>query len=139
LVAPLDWGLGHTTRCVPLIKWLLVHDIAVIFAGNEGQRLFIENILPGIETIHLDGYGIRYSSNPGHLRGVLIRQAPHIPGATRREHKWLAHFALESGIDGVISYNRYCLLRGHIEGPQYDSGNNVAFFRGPLPNFRLFP
>jgi hypothetical protein len=39
LIAPLDWGLGHTTRCIPVINELLMQDCEVILAGNINQEL----------------------------------------------------------------------------------------------------
>ena len=34
IVAILDWGLGHATRCVPLIRALIDRDIKVVLSGN---------------------------------------------------------------------------------------------------------
>ncbi|MEL6987299.1 MAG: glycosyltransferase, partial [Bacteroidota bacterium] len=30
LIAPLNWGLGHATRCIPIIKYLLSLDYKII-------------------------------------------------------------------------------------------------------------
>jgi len=38
LIAPLDWGLGHTTRCVSLIKALQKFNADIWIAGNEMQK-----------------------------------------------------------------------------------------------------
>ena len=38
LVAPLDWGLGHATRCIPIIKELLGNDCDVWLAGEGPQE-----------------------------------------------------------------------------------------------------
>ena len=40
LVAPLDWGLGHATRCIPIINELVRQDCVVwIAAGGSSLQL----------------------------------------------------------------------------------------------------
>jgi spore coat polysaccharide biosynthesis predicted glycosyltransferase SpsG len=41
LIAPLDWGLGHTARCIPIIQELLHQGHEVIFAGTKKQFDFM--------------------------------------------------------------------------------------------------
>jgi UDP:flavonoid glycosyltransferase YjiC (YdhE family) len=41
LIAPLDWGLGHTARCIPIIQELLQQGHQVIFAGTQKQFDFV--------------------------------------------------------------------------------------------------
>ncbi|HTG56389.1 MAG TPA: hypothetical protein VL943_08985, partial [Niabella sp.] len=62
LVAPLDWGLGHTTRCIPVIKTLLQHDAEVIIAGNEVQEKVLIAEFPDCKFLFLEGYGVAYSN-----------------------------------------------------------------------------
>ena len=61
LIAPLDWGLGHTARCVPIIRSILRRGHIPIVAGNSWQRSFIEKTFAAINFIHLDGYNVIYS------------------------------------------------------------------------------
>ena len=35
LVAPLDWGLGHATRCIPIIHELLRQNYEVLLAAEK--------------------------------------------------------------------------------------------------------
>ena len=114
LVAPLDWGLGHTTRCVPLIKALRALGHSVIAAGNDAQLSFIKNIYDDIETVFLPGYDIAYSHsrNPGSAR--LVALLPKIYRAIKAEHGWLATHLKALNIDGIISDNRYGLYANGI-------------------------
>ena len=34
LVSPLEWGLGHATRCIPIIKALLEQGCEVLIAAE---------------------------------------------------------------------------------------------------------
>ena len=43
LVAPLDWGLGHATRCIPVIRELLLKNCTVFLAADgKVKALFPE-------------------------------------------------------------------------------------------------
>jgi len=107
LIAPLDWGLGHTTRCIPFIRQLLELKHEVYFAGNDSQQTFVAKLFPGITLLTLGGYGVRY----GHrwLMPSLLRQIPRLASRIRSEHKWLLDTVLHEKIDAIISDNRYGL------------------------------
>ena len=114
LVAPLDWGLGHTTRCVPLIAHLLRLGHHVIVAGNPSQAAFIENTFSGIETIMLEGYNVTYSKSKNLSQLKIVSQVPHICHAIRKEHQWLQANIRTLKPDGIISDNRYGLYHTAI-------------------------
>ena len=114
LVAPLDWGLGHTTRCIPLIGWLLRLGHHVVFAGNQWQHRFIDNIFPAIEKIHLDGYNVTYGSRQGLEQFALFAQLPRLRKTIKREHEWLQQHAAGLRLDGIISDNRYGLYHPNL-------------------------
>lgn len=109
LVAPLDWGLGHTTRCVPLVRHLQEKGHTVTVAGNKTQLKYLSNAFPGIKTISLDGYDISYGKTRWGFVWSILRQLPHIFRTVRQEHQWLLHIQKEHQFDGIISDNRYGL------------------------------
>lgn len=114
LLSPLDWGLGHTSRCIPIIQYLQSLGHAVIVAGNEWQRRFIERSCPAIETIHLDGYNVSYSrSAPGFMFSIF-RQIPRLLKTMRKENDWLIEHAAKLQFDGIISDNRYGMFHKRI-------------------------
>jgi predicted glycosyltransferase len=112
LIAPLDWGLGHTTRCVPIIRQLLRAKREVVFAGNDVQQTFIAASFPGLRCLNLPGYGVKYSA--GTFLPNILRQIPKILRRIRQEHHWLLHTVRNEGIDAVISDNRYGLWHPQI-------------------------
>ena len=107
LIAPLDWGLGHTTRCMPIIRWLQQKGHSIIVACNDFQRSFIEKNFSGIEIIHLEGYNIKYATGPFSARTAVLGQLPKIFGAIKQEQKWLRQQLKVIQPDGIISDNRY--------------------------------
>ena len=46
LVAPLDWGLGHATRCIPIIHELLQQNIEVWLAAEGEQEALLKKEFP---------------------------------------------------------------------------------------------
>jgi len=114
LIAPLDWGLGHTTRVMPLISHIQSLGHIPVVAGNAAQRSFIKETFSKIENIHLDGYDITYSKWNKWAQAGILAQLPHIHRAIGREHDWLNQLAQHRKIDGIISDNRYGLFHRHI-------------------------
>jgi UDP:flavonoid glycosyltransferase YjiC (YdhE family) len=109
LVAPLDWGLGHTSRCVPVIRHLQSAGHKVVFAGNEWQIDFIYKTFPGIETSFLEGYDVTYSRHGNGFITAILLQLPGILATIRREHNWLMNICKHHHFAGIISDNRYGL------------------------------
>ena len=87
LVTPLDWGLGHTTRCVPIIHELHVSGCQVVVGCNSNQKAFLINEFPHITFVNLQGYSIRYGNNRiGTILGI-ISQVPKILRMIKAEKK----------------------------------------------------
>ena len=107
LIAPLDWGLGHATRCIPIIRKLRSMGCGVIIATAGAQEVLLRQEFPDATFIHLPGYGVLYGKSGVMLR--LLRQIPVIRRHIFTEHAWLQTAIKEYGIQGVISDNRYGL------------------------------
>ena len=61
LIAPLDWGLGHATRCIPVVKKLQQLSVNVIIAVEDETKSLLQQEFPTIEFLSLHGYKIKYS------------------------------------------------------------------------------
>jgi len=108
IVAPLNWGLGHATRCVPIIKLLLAQNIIPIIASDGKALLFLQQEFPELQYIELPSYEISYGKN---IRLKLIRQFPKIYNAIRQEKKVIENFVQENDdVVGIISDNRFGVL-----------------------------
>lgn len=109
LIAPLDWGLGHATRCIPLIKALLASGYEVMLAGEGAQATLLKTEFPHLPLIPLRGYRVRYSKKKDGMALKLLWQIPKIWRAIRLEHLWLQEQISLHGIQLVIADNRYGL------------------------------
>ena len=109
LVAPLDWGLGHAARCIPIVNELIRRGCAVWIAG-EGQVLaMLQKELPGAKFLPLRGYRIFYHNTMQNFAPTIIKQLPKIVRAVRHEHRWLKQLLQQQDFDVIISDNRYGL------------------------------
>ncbi len=106
LVAALDWGMGHTTRLVSLLRQLKKQQNRLIFAGNQAQCQFIKAEFPEIGLAELGGYEICLDSKKS-TYWQLIQQGFKFKKAIKNEKKWLANFVSENKVDLIISDNRY--------------------------------
>jgi uncharacterized protein (TIGR00661 family) len=113
LIAPLDWGLGHASRCVPLIHALLANGAEVILAADRKPLELLRSEFPALEWQRFPGYGLRFPSG-GHLMLSLTLQIPKLIRGIAREHRLLQEIILEKKIDAVISDNRYGLWSGLV-------------------------
>jgi UDP:flavonoid glycosyltransferase YjiC (YdhE family) len=103
LFAPLDWGLGHATRCIPLIKECRKLGCEVVIAAAGPTKKLLKNEFPELRFLDLQGYSIRYGKN---LTLSVFRQLPRILRTIRLEKKWLQQLLLTEKFDAIISDNR---------------------------------
>ncbi|WP_124978809.1 glycosyltransferase [Nonlabens xiamenensis] len=106
LVAPLNWGLGHATRCIPIIRSILQNGDIPIIASDGNALALLKKEFPSLLALKLPSYKIEYSKKGQDLRLKLLKDSPKIWMAIRNEHKLLNHLILKHEISGVISDNR---------------------------------
>ncbi len=114
LICPLEWGLGHAGRMIPIVMKLkaLGHDI-FIGAGNEHLALFRSELGDG-NYIVFNGFKPGYSRNfPQYL--VLFFKTPLLAYHTIKEHYRLKNIISRYKIDIVISDNRFGLWNRKIK------------------------
>ncbi len=114
LVAPLDWGLGHATRCVPIIKSLLNHQKKVFLAGSGNSFSFLKKEFPKLECVELPSMSVLYSKK-GSLIGAMIKQLPYFIFQIFKEHFLLKRIVCRYDIQTVISDNRFGLWCQSVE------------------------
>ena len=114
LIAPLDWGLGHSTRCIPIIKKLLNADYEVIIASEKAQMQLLKDEFPSLVFLSLPGYRLKYGTKNLSTVLKIILQIPKILIQINRENKWLNGILRQENIDIIISDNRYGLYSRKI-------------------------
>lgn len=114
LVAPLDWGLGHATRCIPIIYSLLAQNFEVIIAAEGASKNLLKTEFPDVVFTHLKGYNITYSSKGSLLPLRILLQFPGLLRSVFAEHLWLKKIIKAYNINLVISDNRLGLFHKKI-------------------------
>lgn len=106
LVAPLHWGIGHATRCIPIINALINEGFEPIIA-SDGQALeLLKKEFKGAIFIELPAYNVRYSRSKTGFKWLMLWQLPKIKKAIKKERKVIKKIIHEYAIDGIISDNR---------------------------------
>lgn len=114
LVAPLDWGLGHVTRCIPIINELINCDCNMFIAADKRAHFILKKEFPNAVFLPVRGYEIQYSRRGKWLPIKLFLQFPRLIFSIRKENGWLKRIINEYQVDAVISDNRFGLYNKKI-------------------------
>lgn len=107
LVAPLDWGLGHATRTIPLVRKFLAQGAEVDLAVSGKMSALYRGEFPDLTQIEIPGYGIRYPKRGFEMPVWLLANYLRIMRVIRREHEIAESLARERGYDVILSDNRF--------------------------------
>jgi len=105
IIAPLNWGLGHATRCVPIIKELQKSNFTPVIASDGTALQFLIKEFPSLEFFELPSYKISYGRN---LKWSLIRKIPTIVRVVHKERLLIQEYIHQNpNVVGIISDNRF--------------------------------
>jgi len=107
LITPLNWGLGHATRCVPIINALMEEDFTPILAGDGDSLKLLQKEFPKLKSYQLPSYNIRYTKKGKDLKYKLLLDTPRILKTVREERQVVADIIKKENIHGIISDNRF--------------------------------
>ncbi len=106
LVAPLNWGLGHTTRCIPIIKNLEQNGFTPILASDGSALDLLKKEFPHLKSLELPSYNIEYAKKGEDFKWKLIKNSPKTLNAILSEKKLTKQWVSEFDLCGIISDNR---------------------------------
>ncbi len=113
IVAPLNWGLGHATRCMPIINALLKKNITVVIASDGRALALLKKEYPALQHIELPAYDIHYSGHTIGLLPTMLWQIPKILRVIQQEQRAIQQIVKNEKINAIISDNRYgCYVNG---------------------------
>ena len=108
LVAPLNWGLGHASRCISLIERLQSDGNEVVLGGDGESLTLLRKHFPDLAVLPLAPLNLRYGKGKRQV-WAIVRSLPKIVRSAVRDHKMLANYLRYEQIDEVISDNRFGL------------------------------
>jgi len=106
LVTPLDWGLGHATRCIPIINELVQRGCTVSIATSGGAFALLRAEFPDLVHHPIVSYGIQYQTS-GSFFLKMVFQLPKLLKAISQERKQIEKIVQANSIDVIISDNRF--------------------------------
>lgn len=106
IVATLNWGLGHATRNIPIIKALEIEGFEPIIASDGNALALLKKEFPYLTHIELPSYNVTYSKHKVTLKWKILRQLPRIFKVIYQEKKVINKIIKEYQIKGIISDNR---------------------------------
>ena len=106
LIAPLNWGLGHATRCIPIIKALLENNYTPIIASDGIALMLLKKEFPNLQALELPSYEIEYAKNGGNLKWKLFTNSLKTIKAIQQEKKIITTWIEKYNLSGIISDNR---------------------------------
>jgi uncharacterized protein (TIGR00661 family) len=113
LVAPLNWGIGHATRCIPIILQLKKNNFNVIIMSSGRSLNLLNQEFPKEKFIKFEDYNVKYSSFLPMQINILL-QIPKIIYGIYYEKRKISSIIKDYKIDGIISDNRYGLYSKEI-------------------------
>ncbi|MBI9054639.1 MAG: hypothetical protein JEY96_12525 [Bacteroidales bacterium] len=114
LVCPLDWGLGHASRDIHIIRALIENDFEVFVAGSPKILKYLGNEIPDVKCVDLEGFKVKYSKRKSQIFKMLTL-IPRIFFWTIKEHFKLKQLVKKHNFNIVISDNRFGLWNKNVK------------------------
>lgn len=112
-VCPLSWGLGHATRCIPVVMALQDAGVKVILGGNGRSGKLLQDRFPDLQFVEAPFGEVKLH------RGIpawasILTQAPALLLQIKRERAFAQRIIKEHKLDFIISDNRYGLRSSEV-------------------------
>ena len=131
-LSPLNWGLGHSTRDIPIIRELLAHGHEVTIGSSGNALALLKRECPECNFVLFKDYPAPYSASRFFLP-KFVASIPILLRALARERTKLDQILAENRFDLIISDNRMGVYSRKI--PSYFITHQLRF---SLPTY-LYP
>ncbi|MCF6169455.1 MAG: hypothetical protein L3J66_00570 [Bacteroidales bacterium] len=106
LVCPLDWGLGHATRMVPVVEMLEQKGAHVVIAADKRPLAFLRQRFPRTAYVRFPGFVPAYPEK-GPMAWSMAKSFPRMLREAKKANALLQEMVAAKKIDLIISDNRY--------------------------------
>ena len=129
LVAPLDWGLGHATRCVPVVREFLRAGAEVELAVVKANANFFREVFPDLRQRLAPSYNIVYPKHGYNMALWLLKNSMHLNSVMRYEHHFAEEMVDRHGYDVLFSDNRFAFYSKRAYSIYMTHQRRIAFPR----------
>jgi uncharacterized protein (TIGR00661 family) len=106
LIACNDWGWGHLSRSIAIIRKLLSQNNEIEIACNEAQKKVFLTYFPTIKAHHLDGYNWNFSGS-GKWTMEMLQNAKNLLVTIGKEKLFIEEITKINRYDLILSDHRY--------------------------------
>ena len=134
LVAPLDWGLGHATRCAPVVREFLEKGCDVELAVTRGNAAILREMFPDVRQRLAPSYNIVYPKHGYNMAFWLLKNSAHLRAVMSAEHHYAEEMVERHGYDILVSDNRFAFRSRKAKSVYMTHQCRIAFPK----MFRMF-
>ena len=127
LVAPLEWGLGHATRCVPVVREFLRAGAEVELAVVKANASFFREVFPDLRQRLAPSYNIVYPKHGYNMAFWLLKNSLHLNAVMRYEHHFAEEMVARHGYDVLFSDNRFAFYSKNAYSIYMTHQRRIAF------------
>lgn len=109
LIAPLNWGLGHAARCIPLVENYLAQGAEVVLGGDGDSLVLLRRRFPDLRVLAFAPLRLRYSAGNSQV-WAMCRALPRLLRSAMLDHRLLRERLEIEHFDLIISDNRFGLF-----------------------------
>ncbi len=106
LITPLDWGLGHAARAIPIIQRLREFDARPVIGADKGPLALLRDAFPDLPHVRVPGLEVRYAKGASQT-WAMATQFPAMLRSVREEHHLFLNLRRQLQLDAVISDQRF--------------------------------
>lgn len=127
LVAPLDWGLGHATRCVPVIREFLNQGAEVELAVVRSNAGLLRGFFPELRQHLAPSYNIVYPKHGYNMGLWLLKNGAHLNRVIKFEHRFAEEMVSRFHYDVLVSDNRFGFYSRKAKSAYMTHQRRIAF------------
>jgi uncharacterized protein (TIGR00661 family) len=125
LISPLNWGIGHATRLVPIIK-ILSKKHNVVLAADGNSYYFLKKEFPNLKIEKAPSLEIKYSPTRFLMPIKILFSLPKMIVFYFQNRKWIKNYIKKHKTDVIISDNRFGFFDKNIHSIFITHQINIA-------------
>lgn len=127
LIAPLDWGLGHATRCVPVVHEFLNQGAEVELAVVRSNAALLRSFFPNLKMRLAPSYNIVYPKHGYNMGLWLAKNGAHLRAVINYEHRYAEKMVERRHYDVLVSDNRFGFYSRKAKSVYMTHQRRIAF------------
>jgi len=107
LYGVLNWGLGHASRSIPIIQFLVSKGFELIIASDGEALELLKKEFPNLYFEKIEPYNAFYSKTKKYFDLTIFKQLNKFSKTIKKEHSQTQKLIEKHNISYIISDNRY--------------------------------